>query len=252
MGACPGRGPGRVPRREGLNVMTIEPFVAEREWTVEEIPVLSAQVTVPQPVPAADRVSRRIRKYYQLQCRSYLRYCEKWLLPQAKAEYQAALASSTPLPHFRAELWYQVTYREGRFLSLYTQSRETLGRSTALTRRGDTWDLVQGFPVPLQSFFPPRSAWKKQLTALAAEEIQRQERAGISQYHEGWRKLLRRRFDPQNYYLTEDGAAFFYPMYAIAPAAEGIPTFLIPYGDRLARPGGPEQGAETAEHPAEG
>lgn len=218
--------------------MTIEPFGAEREWTVEEIPVLSARVEVPQPVPCGDRVARRIRKYYQLQCRSYLRYCEKWLLPQARAEYQAALASSTPLPSFHAELRYQVTYQDGRFLSLYTQSRESLGRGAALTRRGDTWDLVQGYPVPLQSFLPARSAWRKQLAALAAEEIRRQERAGVARYHEGWQKLLRRRLDPRNYYLTEEGAVFFYPMYAIAPAAEGIPTFLLPYGDQLVRPGG--------------
>ena len=65
-------------------MMTIQPLAAEREWTEEGIPVLSATVSVPQPVPAADRTARRIRRYYQLQCRSYLRYCEKWLLPQAE------------------------------------------------------------------------------------------------------------------------------------------------------------------------
>ena len=85
-----------------LTALCTEPFTTEREWTVEGIPVLSASVSVPQPVPAADRVSRRILKYYQLQCRSYLRYCEKWLLPQAETEYRAALAASAPLPCFRA------------------------------------------------------------------------------------------------------------------------------------------------------
>ena len=237
---------GGSRRREGLRVMTIESFAAEREWTVDEIPVLSARVEVPQPVPCAGRTARRIRRYYQLQCRSYLRYCEKWLLPQARAEYQAALASSTPLPRFQAELGYRVTYQDGRFLSLYTQSRETLGSRTAVTRRGDTWDLAEGYPVPLQSFLPPRFPWRKHLTALAAEEIQRRERAGAARYREDWRRRLRRGLDPRNYYLTEDGAVFFYPMYALAPAAEGIPTFLLPYGDALARPGG---GAEASAPP---
>lgn len=222
--------------------MTIETFTAEREWTVEEIPVLSARVEVPQPAPAADRVARRIRRYYQLQCRSYLRYCEKWLLPQAKAEYRAALASSTPLPHFQAELRYQVTYQDERFLSLWTQSRET-GEQTTLTRRGDTWDLAQGYPVPLPSFFPPRSPWKRQLLELAAEEIRRQERAGVARYREDWPKELRRRLNPQNYYLTGEGVAFFFPMFSLAPAAEGIPTFLLPYGEKA----GP---AHQAEDPA--
>lgn len=80
--------------------MTIEPYSAEREWTVEGIPVLTATVSVPHPVP--EKEWRRMRRYYQLQCRSYLRYCEKWLLPQAETEYREALAASAPLPCFRA------------------------------------------------------------------------------------------------------------------------------------------------------
>lgn len=219
-------------------MMTIQPFAAEREWTVEGIPVLSATVSVPQPVPAADRTARRIRRYYQLQCRSYLRYCEKWLLPQAETEYRAALAASAPLPKFQASLSYRITYQDERFLSLYTQSREiTVPGQTQLTRRGDTWDLAAGYPVPLSSFFPPRSSWKRQLLETAAEEIRRQEHAGIARYHEKWPRELRRRFNTQNFYLTEEGLAFFYPMYALAPSAEGIPTFVVPYGRGVKSPG---------------
>ena len=36
--------------------------------------------------------------------------------------------------------------------------------------------------------------------------------------------------------VTEEGLAFFYPMYAIAPAVEGLPTFLLPYGGSLPSP----------------
>lgn len=228
--------------------MKMEPFAAEREWTVEGIPVLSAEAAVPQPVPAADRTARRIRRYYQLQLRAFLRYCEKWLLPQAAAEYRAALAASAPLPSFRAELRYEITYQDERFLSLYTQSREvTTPGQTLLTRRGDTWDLAAGYPVPLTAFFPPRSPWRRKILSVAAEEIRRQERAGIARYHEGWPRLLRRRFNPQNYCLTPEGLAVFFPMYAIAPAAEGIPTFVLPYGGE-----GPRGPADPAPGEAEG
>lgn len=217
--------------QNSLAELHTELFAAEREWTVDDIPVLTASVTVPRPVPAEDRVSRRIHRYYQLQCRSYLRYCERWLFPQAEAAYREALETSAPLPCLRAELMYQVTYNQGGLWSLYTQSRETsVSGPSLLTRRGDTWDLNVGYPVELSAFFPPRSGWKKHLLSLAAEEIQRQERAGISRYCEGWRRALRRRFNAQNYYLTAEGLAFFFPMYAVAPAAEGIPTFILPYG----------------------
>ena len=217
--------------REHLPQLHTEPFSAEREWTVEGIPVLTATVSLPQPVPLENRVSRRIHRYYQLQCRSFLRYCEGWLFPQAEAEYHAALAASAPLPQFRAELGYHVTRNEGGLWSLYTQSREvTLPGRTLLTRRGDTWDLAAGYPVALSACFPQARGWKRQLLAAAEAEIQRQERAGVARYHEGWRRALRRQFNAQNYYLTETGLAFFYPMYAIAPAMEGIPVFTIPYG----------------------
>jgi hypothetical protein len=217
--------------KQRLTQLHTEPFAAEREWTVEDIPVLTASISLPQPVPAADKVSRRIHRYYQLQARSYFRYCEGWLFPQAAAEYQAALASSGPLPRLRAELSYRVTYNEGGLWSLYTQSRESgLPGSPLITRRGDTWDLATGYPVSLSAFFPPRSGWKRQLLSHAEAEIQRQEAAGVARYHEGWKHLLRRRFNPQHFYLREDGIVWFYPMYAIAPSAEGIPTFTLPFG----------------------
>ena len=193
---------------EPLTQLHAEAMTAEREWTVEEIPVLSASISLPEPVPAADKVSRRIRRYYQLQCRSFLRYCETYLLPAAAEEYRAALAASLPLPHFRAELPYQVT---------------------------------SGYPVPLSACFPRRSGWKRRLMEAAEAEIQRQETAGISRYHEGVRRLLRRHFNPQNFYLTAEGLSFFYPMYAIAPAMEGIPVFTLPYGQ-----GGPALPARDA------
>ena len=211
-------------------------FAAEREWTVEGIPVLTASVEVPQP-QGTDAVSRRIRRYYQTQCRAYLRYCQRWLLPQAEAEYRAALAASAPLPCFRAELGYRVTYNSGGLWSLYTQSREITGH-TLLTRRGDTWDLTAGYPIALSAFFPARAPWRRQLLALAAEDIQRQERSGVARYDPDWRKKLRRRFNPRNYYLTDEGLTYFFPMYTIAPAAEVIPAFTLPYGQRDLLPPG--------------
>ena len=70
------------------------------------------------------------------------------------------------------------------------------------------------------------------LASNGAPEVQhrRMESAGISRYHEGWRRAMRRRFNAQNYYLTEKGLTFFFPMYAIAPPVEGIPVFTLPYG----------------------
>ena len=217
--------------KESLTQLSTEAMTTEREWTVEEIPVLTAAVSLPEPVPAADRISRRIRRYYQLQCRSFLRYCEAYLLPAAAEACRTALEASQPIPKFRAELTYRVTYNEGGLWSLYTQSREQgPGGQTALLRRGDTWDLASGYPVALSALFPRRSGWRRRLLEAVEAEAAQRTAAGVSQYHEGVRRRLRQYFNPQNFYLTGEGLAVFYPMYAIAPAMEGIPVFTIPYG----------------------
>lgn len=211
-------------------MLELQPFITEQEWTADGIPVLSATVSVPQPVSMSDRISRRISRFYQSQHRAYLKYCRRELFPKAEAEYRAALATSAPFTPFRAKLSFQITYQNPHFLSLYTQSCEETGAQKWCLRHGDTWDLASGYPVPLSSFFAPHSSWKRYLLNLAEESIERQEQMGLSQYHEHSKRLLKRYFNPQNYYLTPDGLAFFYPMYAIAPAFEGIPTFLVPYG----------------------
>ena len=227
---------------ERLEALETVPFAAEREWEVEGVPVLSASAQVPEPVDTG-RTARRIKRFYRLQCRSFLRYCEKCLLPQAAAEYRAALEASRPLPSFQAELTYQVTWNQGGLWSLYTQVREAPGPGPALlTRRGDTWDLAAGYPVPLKDFFPAGTAWKKRLLAQAAAEAERRERAGAGRWREDWRRQLRRRFNPPSFYLTEEGLACFWPMYAIAPASEGVPVFVLPYGPE----GPPERGAAPA------
>ena len=216
-----------------LKQLHIESFTAEREWTVDEIPVLSASLSLPSPTDEG-RTAARIRRFYRLQGRSFFRYCENFLLPAAAAEYRLALEASRPLPHFHAELGYTITYNTDGFFSLYTQSREPVpGASPLLQRRGDTWDLVAGYPVSLRNFFPKGSRWRQWLWEAASMQMKAQEAAGISRWHENWNRLLRRRFNPDHYYLTEHGLAFFYPMYALGPAAEGIPEFSLPCGERF-------------------
>lgn len=207
-----------------------EPWVTEQEWTVDGLPVLTASITLPRPVPVSGRAALRISRFYRLQARSFLRYCERWLLPYAKAAHQSALTSSSPLSCFRATLDYQVTYNENGLWSLYTRSREVLPSGQFfLMQHGDTWDLRSGYPASLASFFPPRSHWRKQLLSFVEEEILQQETSGISAYAPHWKYSLRRHFNAKNFYLTENGLAIFFPMNSIAPSAERIPTFLIPY-----------------------
>ena len=79
---------------------TVEELL-EREWTVDGIPLLSARVCLPKlKAPEMDRHLRRMDRYYRQFARSYLRYCGRFLFPQAQAEFRQAvpLCPTSPPP----------------------------------------------------------------------------------------------------------------------------------------------------------
>jgi len=208
-----------------------EPFAAEREWTVKDLPVLTASVSVPRPVDRGSRAARRIDRFYQLQARAYLRYCENWLFPKAAAACRQAIADSKPLPDCTAALTYTVTCSERGIWSLHTDTREKVAGRTEVLRRGDTWDLRSGYPIPITDFFPRGTPVRRLLVKTAEAEILRQEEAGVARYHEKWRQELRRTYNRERFYVTHEGLCFFWQMYAIAPAVEGVPAFTLPFGE---------------------
>ena len=222
--------------KQAADQLLTEEVTAEREWSVDGIPILTASISLPRPVRTEGRAAARIDRYYRMLQRSYLLYCERMLFPQSAEAYWTAIRNSTPLPRDTAALSYRVTWNHSGIWSLYTQTRESIGQRRAeLLRRGDTWDLLTGYPLALPDFFPRHSAWKKRLRAAAQEEILRREAAGLARYQEDWRHALRD-FNPQNFYLTAEGLCFFYQMHTIAPATEGIPVFCLPFspeGPRL-------------------
>ena len=207
---------------------TLQPLSAQREWTFENFPVLRAQISLLEP--SSPDAWRNIRRFYRLQSRAFLKYCQGEVFPWARKEAENALSNSVPAVCFEAELSAQTTYQSGQLWSLYTQTRDTaFPGAPTLHRWGDTWNLSTGYPIRLNAFFPPRSHWKKRFLSAVAAQIRRQEQHGLARYHPGWQKLIKRYFSPHNFYLTPEGIAIFYPMYAIAPAAEKIPVFVLPY-----------------------
>ena len=226
-----------------IQQLEIETFSAQREWTVDGIPVLQADISLPCPTAPAGRIQRRIERFYQLQSRSYLRYCENWLAPKAAADCRQALQTSAPLPQYTARLTYHITCNENGIWSLHTDSHEFIGGKPLVLRRGDTWDLHTGYPLPITSFFPHHALVRKQLLQAAANEIRRQEAAGVSCYDTAWPQKLKRSFNRNNFFVTPELLCFFWQMYAIAPAAEGIPTFSIPLDGGICLP--PREKAES-------
>ena len=217
----------------------------EKAWELDGITVLHASVTLPQ-LAATKRRARRFDRYYRHLCRAYFAYCEQMLLPWARAQCKAALETSAAWTHTSCELSYRVTLHEENVVSLFIDAKETNGPVPRLVlRRADTWDLRATLPMPMGEFFPKRTAYRKRLIALAREAARSQMAQGVAVYDEAYRILLRRAFSSRNYYLTDAGLCFFYPMYAVAPSAEGVVTFTAPY-DAVCGPFAPSMLPEPA------
>lgn len=217
----------------------------EKAWDTDSIPVLHASVTLPQ-LASPTRRARRFDRYYKHLCKAYFAYCEQILLPWARAQCKAALDTSAPWTHTRCEMSYRITLREENVISLYIDAKETNGPVPHLVlRRADTWDLNAMLPMPMGEFFPKRAPYRKRLITLARETARSQMAQGVAVYDEAYRILLRRAFSSRNYYLTDVGLCFFYPMYAVAPSAEGVVTFTAPY-DAVCGPFAPSMLPEPA------
>ena len=66
-----------------------------------------------------------------------------------------------------------------------------------------------------------------ELTAQSEARLQ----SGESFFYADAPARVRRFFSPQRFYLTGDSLAVFFPMLSLAPAADGIPVFLLPRPD---------------------
>ena len=218
------------------------PLHLEKAWESGGVTVLTVEVTLPR-CEGRGRCARRFDRYYRRYARAYLRYCEAELLPRAAETMRAAMERSAPWTCAHAALGYRLTLERGDILSLYTEGREEHLPPRLTLRRAETWERKSGLLLPLADFFPPKAAVKKRLVRAARETAAEQLEAGTAAYYPGYRAALRRAFSDRNYYLAPDGLHWFYPMYSIAPAAEGVVDFSLPYGED--GPFLPPESAET-------
>lgn len=207
------------------------PLHLEKTWESGGVPVLTREVTLPC-CGGKSRRARRFDRYYRQYARAYLKYCEAELLPRATETMRTALERSAPWSCARAVLAYRVTLVRGDILSLYTEGREEhLPPRLTLRRRGDVGSAHGAFSCRSRAFFPPKTAVKKRLVRAARETAREQMETGTAAYYPDYGALLRRAFSSRSFYLADDGLHWFYPMYSVAPAAEGIVDFSLPYGE---------------------
>lgn len=189
--------------------------------------VLKLSITLPRLIGESPGV-RRVNRYYQ---RLGDQWRERWTGPlyaRACAAQSAAIAASLSFRPWEVQVDYTITSQTPTLLSLYWDAYENIGGAHGLTvRHGDTWQLPSGTPISLRDQLPGPRNWRSWILQEISRQVTARVASGEGLYFEAWPALIRTYFSPERFYLTPDGPVVFYPLYSIAPYAEGIPTFVL-------------------------
>ena len=131
----------------------------KRVLTLEKIPVLEMDLSIPQ-LTGGGRGGERISRYYQ-------RLAGAWRSRWSRENYWRACLdlarcreASRPFRPWTARLSGEVLFQDENTLSIRMDAREVRGDGRPLqVRTGDLWKLPEGVPLPVRSYFPGDRRW---------------------------------------------------------------------------------------------
>lgn len=172
----------------------------------------------------------KLNSLYRTKAYMYEKRTVNNLYQQAMVEYEYSIANNFPIREFEVYVDFTVTYNQNCTLSLYFDQYEYTGGAHGMTvRSSDTWDLQRSRKMEQKDLFSVELQFKEYVVAIINRMIAEDIASGDDLYFEDYAHLVTDNFKPNNFYLTEEGAVFYYQHYDIAPYAAGIRTFLIPY-----------------------
>ncbi len=168
-------------------------------------------------------INEKIKK----QSNEFFIYAANKLYPTAIEDYKTRSADGFPFHGHEAILNFQNTYNNNCFLSFYSDNYQFTGGAHGLTiRTSSTFNLKTGYPVLLNVFF------KGNYQNYILHEIIKQADEIMAEdpvLFEDYKKRIIKNFNPNSFYLTDNGIVIYYQQYEIAPYSTGIVEFTIPY-----------------------
>ena len=205
----------------------LDPLTRERQWLWEDIPVLELKLTVPH-CTVEDSRTRRINRYYEHFLQSCEHYAHQLLFPAASEAFAAAVSENRCPPpwHFYGGFFTHLLC--DRIWSLCLETEESTDSAPYRRRISDTWDLQSGYPMVLAEFFPSDPFYRRRLQQQAKEALHQQPPQDAI-LHESWSRRISSAWKRENFYLSEAGLHWYYPMYALGGPNLEIPTFFLPW-----------------------
>lgn len=119
---------------------------------------------------------------------------------------------------------FKITFNSSNIISLYSDEYTFTGGAHGNTiRTSQTWNLLQGFMLSLEAFFPNDPYFILNILKQINNQIQKEPNI----YFENACQLVLDTFNPQSFYLTPNSIVIYFQQYDIAPYSSGIRTFTI-------------------------
>lgn len=199
----------------------------ERTLTLEEEPVLTYSLSVPQ-ITGGGLGGRWINAYYVRLARAWRERWEREIYWKACLELARRRTQSKDFTPWSGQLIGEITWLENGLLSIRMVGEEIRGDGRPCrVRWGDTWKLREGTPCPLKEFFRGQRSWKKDLYERIFQQGRERRAGGDCFLDQGWENKIKRACPLRDFCLTQDGVELALPQCLIAPAAEGNPVFFI-------------------------
>lgn len=149
---------------------------------------------------------------------------ENELYKEAIELYKYNKANGYPVMVYEIYRNYEITFNNYNIISLYIDEYIYTGGAHGSTiRSSQTWDLVKGNILPLETFF--RNNPYFMINILKEINIQISKQPEI--YFDNTCELVLDTFNPKNFYLTPNSIVIYFQQYDIAPYSSGIRTFNI-------------------------
>lgn len=147
------------------------------------------------------------------------------LFNQAKELYDYNVSNGYPVMVFEVVSKYRITYNEPPILSLYQDEYIfTGGAHGDTTRTSQNWDFAYNKQFSLDDVYYNNPDYILCILKQINEQIKSAE---TGTYFDDYCQLVLETFNPNQFYLTNQGVTIYFQHYDIAPYSSGIPEFNV-------------------------
>lgn len=202
----------------------IKENIIKNELKYDNTTILTYKIEYPQIVSSGYKLGKEIFNRYNAKIAQDLKeYAEGELYSQAKEVYEYNKKQGYPVMVFELILETNITYNADKILSLYQdQYTFTGGAHGSTIRTSQNWNLAIARQIQLYSLYTNPYFLLDILRKINLQIANEKEN-----YFDNYCELVVENFNPDQYYITENGINIFFQQYDIAPYSSGIPVFLV-------------------------